>query len=713
MSERNYDFRKFLDEVHAKDLRDFDKTPEKNETVLDDSWTILLPENPSDFVVNTAKDLADYLFVSMSVSVRVKKGPSSGEKEIVLVPGGAPGKKRSFQLDAGEKRIIITGADERGLAMGCYYLEDLMTLREAPFIPFAKKLLKEPLFSPRMVHSSYGMDVFTFPYLKRIAHAGFDTVVIYVKDGGLAGHNGPFDFAPLIDMAEAAGLDVYFYSAVKNLYHPSDERADAFYEAQYGGLFKRYPKAKGLILVGESCQFPSKDPMTTMSISGQSEACYRAGGKPAPGWWPCSDYPEFVRLIRDKVRKYAADADIVFWTYNWAFAPEELRTKLIDNLPDGITVELNFELHDNKRIWGTQERALDYTLGLIGPSRVYRGEGQAAKRRNLRLYAMSNSAGKTWDIGAAPYLPVPQRWAERMEKLLAEREDTGLSGLMESHHYGWYPSFITDMSKFLFWSNGPEPEEILRKIAARDFSEETADEVLSVWADWSKAVGEFITPIEDQYGPCRVGPSYPFLFAGVSLRQTFGMKMRFPWTAFNKYDIVFPEYKVVNDPNGLDTGIRRTNAEIRHLPEVIALWKKGSDRLEALLPKIPERKRAKAQRLIRLGRFIGNTLVTTLNIKRWWKENNLLIMEEDPEKAQEILERVKKIAEEELANVRETLPLTEADSVLGYEPSMDYAAGREQLEWKIRQLSSVLEIDIPNYAEGIRISRSLKDADKA
>ena len=91
----------------------------------------------------------------------------------------------------------------------------------------------------------------------------------------------------------------------------------------------------------------------------------------------------------------------------------------------------------------------------------------------------------------------------------------------------------------------------------------------------------------------------------------------------------------------------------------------------------------------------------------------LLIMEEDPEKAQEILERVKKIAEEELANVRETLPLTEADSVLGYEPSMDYAAGREQLEWKIRQLSSVLEIDIPNYAEGIRISRSLRDADKA
>ena len=62
---------------------------------------------------------------------------------------------------------------------------------------------------------------------------------------------------------------------------------------------------------------------------------------------------------------------------------------------------------------------------------------------------------------------------------------------------------------------------------------------------------------------------------------------------------------------------------------------------------------------------------------------------------------------EEIANVRQTLPLVDADSALGYEPSMDYVADREHLEWKIRQLSSVLEVDIPNYRKGIEISGRL------
>ena len=708
MTEKHYDFRKFLDEVHTKNLRDKEKKPAGNQVCIDDSWSILLPEEASSFMVNTARDLADYLFVSMDVSIRISSAYIPGEKYITLAFSPSLTVKRSFKLHVEKTSILVEGADERGIAMGCYYLEDVMTLHEAPFIDEVRELVKEPLFSPRMVHSGYGMDVFTFPYLKKIAHAGFDTVVIYVKDGGLAGHNGPFDFAPMIDMAEEAGLDVYFYSAIKNIYHPSDDRADAFYEAQYGGLFKRYPKAKGLVLVGESCQFPSKDPNTTMSLSSQSEPCYRSGGKPAPGWWPCSDYPEFVSMIRDKVRKYVPEADIVFWTYNWAFAPEELRTKLIDDLPKDITVELNFEMHDNCQIWGTQERALDYTLGLTGPSNVYKGEGKAAKRNNMRLYTMCNTGGRTWDIGCAPYLPAPRQWAKRMENLLLERENTGLSGLMETHHYGWYPSIISDMGKWLFWSNSPSLDEVLHFLAAREFSEETANEVVKVWDDWSKAVASFVTPIEDQYGPCRVGPSYPFLFAGISLRQTFGMRMRFPWTSFNKYDIVFPEYKVVNDPNGLDMGIRRINAEIRHLPEVIALWKNGADTLESLLSKIPERKHFKAKRLINLARFIANTLVTTLNTKKWWKENNLLIMEEDPAKASEILQRIICLGEEELQNVKDTLPLVDEDSSLGYEPSMDYAAGREQLEWKIRQLTSVLEIDIPNYKKGIKIAERLE-----
>ena len=111
--------------------------------------------------------------------------------------------------------------------------------------------------------------------------------------------------------------------------------------------------------------------------------------------------------------------------------------------------------------------------------------------------------------------------------------------------------------------------------------------------------------------------------------------------------------------------------------------------------------------MIGVARFTANTLTTTLNIKRWWLENQRLLTEADPDRASEILDRIIQIGEEELNNARQTIPLVEADSVLGYEASMDYAADREHLEWKIRQLTSVLEVDIPNYRKGIEISRDL------
>ena len=456
MTEKNYDFRKFLNTVHQKNRRDFSRKPNPDETEISNGWNIRIDENASDFIVNAARDFADYLFVSMELSVGILRGDTNAPAKHTIVLKTGSGKKnvkRSFRLDCSPEKIVVAGADERGTAMGAYYMEDVMSLRESPFVPHAKGLDKEPLFSPRMVHSGYGMDVFTAPYLRRIAHEGYDAILVYVLEPN-RGIQGYTDFNEIIDMAEEAGLDVYLYSRITNRYHPSDKEAAEFYEANYGGLFRRYPKAAGLILVGESCQFPSRDPHTTMSIASSGECCYRSP-RPAPGWWPCNDFPEFVDIVKRSVRKYAPKADIVFWTYNWAHAPEELRTKLIDNLPKDITVELNFEMHDNVKIWGTQERVLDYTLSLTGPSAIFKSEGAAAKRNKLPLYTISNTAGKTWDFGALPYLPTPYQWGRRIENLHKARKEFGLSGLMESHHFGWYPSFVSEFAKWSFWRQFP------------------------------------------------------------------------------------------------------------------------------------------------------------------------------------------------------------------------------------------------------------------
>ena len=83
MSEKHYDFRKFLDEVHQKDLRDSTLQPGPDETEITPEWTIRIPENTSDFVLETGRDLADYLLTGMEVGVRIARGePEIGRAHV-------------------------------------------------------------------------------------------------------------------------------------------------------------------------------------------------------------------------------------------------------------------------------------------------------------------------------------------------------------------------------------------------------------------------------------------------------------------------------------------------------------------------------------------------------------------------------------------------------------------------------------------------------
>ena len=98
MQEKHYDFRKFLDEVHRKDLRDFSLEPRSDETELTAGWSIRIPENASDFVRDAACDLADYLLKSMSIGVRIVRDDKEIPRSIELALNPSLTVKRSFRI---------------------------------------------------------------------------------------------------------------------------------------------------------------------------------------------------------------------------------------------------------------------------------------------------------------------------------------------------------------------------------------------------------------------------------------------------------------------------------------------------------------------------------------------------------------------------------------------------------------------------------------
>ena len=105
--------------------------------------------------------------------------------------------------------------------------------------------------------------------------------------------------------------------------------------------------------------------------------------------------------------------------------------------------------------------------------------------------------------------------------------------------------------------------------------------------------------------------------------------------------------------------------------------------------------------MLGLGRFIRTTLTTVLNVKQWYVLNLALTTAREPGEMHRILDDLIRVGEAEIANAEDTIPLVEADSRLGWEPSMEYMTDRAHLEWKIRQVRQVLTTEIPAYRQAL------------
>ena len=132
-------------------------------------------------------------------------------------------------------------------------------------------------------------------------------------------------------------------------------------------------------------------------------------------------------------------------------------------------------------------------------------------------------------------------------------------------------------------------------------------------------------------------------------------------------------------------------------------WQKGVEMMEKAVALTPENKKINASKLLGIGKFVANSVITIIHLKEWFLLNEKLIIESSKIKALAILDKIEAIANAEIKNAQNTIPLVEADSRLGWEPTMEYMTDKEHLEWKIRQVQSTIEYDIAKYRKIIQL----------
>lgn len=687
--EKRYDFKKELLNIHKKDVRDFSLIKNDEEFELKNGIAIVLPEDCDDVIMTAAGDFQDYLLKSMRISSMLTYEEISGQNITLILnqeldeASGYMG-YRITVLDDG---ITIEGYDSRGVAQALYFMEDLMNLRKAPFLK--KKVTKsKALFSPRLSQSPFGMFAFTDECFAYMAHRGYDAISLWIKGMNLTNRGDYIDLPLLCERAAKYGIDIYIMLYQNHSAHPDDPGAQEFYDKLYAEIFEACPLIKGVELLGEANEFGSHDPNAGLSPASANIVDNIPTGKRSPGYWPCSDYPQWVDMVKKSVRKYRRDAEVIFYTYNWSSTPEEDRLKLVRSLPTDIILAVGWEMCQEFQIDGVTEFVADYTMSIEGPSTRFKSEAAVAKQRGIRVLALSNSAGRTWDFGVIPYEPVPYQWIKRFKNMNSARGDYNLTGLMECIHYGFQPSFIGDLEKWATFSHEESLEEILKALLVRDFGEENLEKVDQAMVLWSEGVTHLMPAYHDQYGALRIGPSYP-LWIGDD-----NGKIPAEFNAMFGNSIYIPKqgcgYFGERSAPGLCV-----NLELREIKKVIEYLENGISILESI-----EQPNDKLLKLINLGKFMYRTCITVKHCKEAYILEMKMAISDSKTEIQAYTKEIEQVLLAEKDNVEKTIPIVKVDSYLGWEPSMEYMGDEKCLRWKLRQLEYVQNTIMPLIHQG-------------
>lgn len=694
VKENSYDFKAQLLEVHKKDIRDYSKKPLPNEYIINEGVRIVIGKNQNEVIKTAAYDFADYLFTSLGISSMITIEKGAGQNIILslsdnlTVGKGYMGYRITFNND-----ILVEGHDDRGVAQGLYYLEDLMNIRKAPYLP-TEPIERKALFSPRITQSPFGVYEYPDEAFAIMAHHGFDAIDLWIKDAWTDLRGEYLDIKFLYERAKKYGIDIYVELYAPHSAHPDDEGSQEFYDKLYGELFNVCPGIRGITLIGEATNFASRDPNVGKTPYAENFDENIPTGKISPGWYPCRDYPAWVNMIKNSVRKFNSKAEIIFCTYNWGFVDEKERVRLINDLPTDITVMAAWDMFHKEKHGNTVQVVADYTLAFPGPGEYFKSEATAAKNRGIKVSAISNTSGRTWDFGVVPYEPMPEQWIKRFNNLVDANETYGLKGLVENIHYGFHPSIILALEKQACFTQVKPLEEVLKDILVGEFGETHAPIVKKATECFSEAICNYPSTNEDQYGAYRIGPTYP-LWSGVmeGLPSTIPEQGKMPYRphAMFKNWIYFSVYTPDTCGNNSLPGVRIFD-EMKSTEIMISLFQKGIDILEKV-----KDGNAAFYKLLNLAKFMRNTCKTVLAVKKHYLLKQELSIAGTTEKAEECIKGIEKILLEERENVLDTIPLVQKDSRLGWEPSMDYTTDERALNWKLKQLKYELEIKLPEY----------------
>lgn len=717
--------------------RNDDARPEPGEMELSvEGWRLVWKQRDSVVISGAVVDVQNYLATSMGVTVSIEARASledwRGLSQYIVVGtrddlpglGTALRGPKDYEITVTTDRITVCGFDDRGVLFGLYNLEERMNLREAPFLPADLSTSRHSLYDTRMVQSWMGWMEFPDTLLSHLAHDGFDAVFasVYTNPNGdrttadnstdfyarlmhRIRHQDPAQVRSLIDRAKKFGIKVYTPIIYQYTGTPESE---SDLRRLVRDLLNEFPDIAGYVLLTEGFWYK------------QWGGGHGASKEYIEDW--ARQWSRAVAIVAEECHAVNPDIEILPWEYNIDFRPSNVATKryFVQQLPKDSIPMLTWENGKSFEIDGLKGHLKDYGINVVGPAEVTEAQIEEVRKRGMRVYSNAQTFSCGAQLQTVPYQPFPQQWHARYKAL----EEFGINGTLESWSSGYMPCFMTELRAWYCWSEAPPLEELLLKIAARDFGQEHAADVVKAWDLFSQAArlvpdtGPYMgttnavgNPIFFEQPPARTATFHHSWMDQAMWQGYLGAEMN-PYWPFTVSRLVFlPDFS--NQSNAAESYARGVSGiespgEQEVLPVFLKYLRLATDKLgeglalyRAAAIESPEGKRAGALREVIVAEQIERMLLSNQAILGFESMRLQLVAEKETSKANALLDSMEGMLREEISRTELVLNAMEHDARIGFQFEVDYVYTPYSLGEKVKVLREALDVQLPAYRENL------------
>lgn len=418
----------------------------------------------------------------------------------------------------------------------------------------------------------------------------------------------------------------------------SDERVREWLSDSFESVFKAVPGLGGVFIISMS------ENLTNCASHHHEEDCPRCAGRPHDEL-----IAEVNNAIASGVLKGNPDAKVLVWDWGWK---DEYAGRIIDRLDKRCTLLSVSEWSLPIERGGVASRVGEYSISSVGPGPRALRHWEYASRAGLQT-AAKVMVNASWELSSIPVIPAMDLIAAHARNLAAR----GVKDVMMTWSVGGYPS----VNFAVFQRMLSDPEVRLDDIAAEYYGAKSGEAVREAWREFSEGFAEYPYHIRTLYnGPQQMGPANLLYPRPTSWKATM---VGFPYDDLESWRSVYPPEVYILQNWKVADGFERGSEILMD-----ALAAEDNPGVKALL-----------EADLRRSGGIKCHFRSVAN------QAEFVLARDSGDK-----ERAREAILSEMENVREFIPLADADPTFGYESSNHYFYIRQDLLEKLVNLEYVL-----------------------